>query len=159
VVRARELWDTLITCAHHSAEPGIIFWDRQHKYSTSSVYPGFQNESTNPCGEIAMQGGDSCRLIAINFYSFVTDAFTPKARFDHERLAKVTYEAQRLMDDLVDLELEAVDRILVKIEDDPEPDAVKRVERETWELLARYRAQGKAEPVWASPGSPTRSRG
>ena len=74
-VQARELWDTLITCAHKSAEPGIIFWDRQHKYSTSSVYPGFKNESTNPCGEIAMQGGDSCRLIAINLYSFVTDAF------------------------------------------------------------------------------------
>lgn len=142
-VRARELWDTLIKCAHNSAEPGIIFWDRQHKYSTSSIYPGFKNESTNPCGEIAMQGGDSCRLIAINFYSFVTDAFTPKARFDHERLAKVTYEAQRLMDDLVDLELEAVDRILAKIDSDPEPDAVKRVERETWQLLSDTGRKGR----------------
>ncbi|MEO7080523.1 MAG: ribonucleoside-diphosphate reductase, adenosylcobalamin-dependent, partial [Flavobacteriales bacterium] len=141
-VNARELWDTLIRCAHNSAEPGIIFWDRQHKYSTSSVYPGFKNESTNPCGEIAMQGGDSCRLIAINFYSFVTDPFTPKARFDHERLAKVTYEAQRLMDDLVDLELEAVERILVKIDNDPEPDAVKRVERETWQLLGETGRKG-----------------
>ncbi len=142
-VRARELWDTLIKCAHNSAEPGIIFWDRQHKYSTSSVYPGFKNESTNPCGEIAMQGGDSCRLIAINFYSFVTDAFTPNARFDHERLAKVTYEAQRLMDDLVDLELEAVDRILGKIDSDPEPDSVKRVERETWQLLSDTGRKGR----------------
>ncbi|MFZ1659373.1 MAG: adenosylcobalamin-dependent ribonucleoside-diphosphate reductase [Flavobacteriales bacterium] len=142
-VQARELWDTLIKCAHNSAEPGIIFWDRQHKYSTSSVYPGFKNESTNPCGEIAMQGGDSCRLIAINFYSFVTDAFTPKARFDHKRLAKVTYEAQRLMDDLVDLELEAVERILVKIDKDPEPDAVKRVERETWQLLGETGRKGR----------------
>jgi ribonucleoside-diphosphate reductase alpha chain len=142
-VRARELWNTLIKCAHNSAEPGIIFWDRQHKYSTSSVYPGFKNESTNPCGEIAMQGGDSCRLIAINFYSFVTDAFTPKARFDHARLAKVTYEAQRLMDDLVDLELEAVERILVKIDNDPEPDAVKRVERETWQLLGETGRKGR----------------
>lgn len=142
-VRARELWDTLIKCAHNSAEPGIIFWDRQHKYSTSSIYPGFKNESTNPCGEIAMQGGDSCRLIAINLYSFVTDAFTPKARFDHERLAKVTYEAQRLMDDLVDLELEAVDRILAKIDCDPEPDPVKRVERETWQLLSDTGRKGR----------------
>lgn len=142
-VRARELWDNLIRCAHNSAEPGIIFWDRQHKYSTSSIYPGFKNESTNPCGEIAMQGGDSCRLIAINFYSFVTDPFTPKARFDHERLAEVTYEAQRLMDDLVDLELEAVERILQKIDEDPEPDEVKRVERETWQLLGETGRKGR----------------
>ncbi len=142
-VRARELWNTLVKCAHGSAEPGIIFWDRQHKYSTSSIYPGYQNESTNPCGEIAMQGGDSCRLIAINFYSFVKDPFTAKARFDHERLAQVTYEAQRLMDDLVDLELEAVERILVKIDNDPEPEAVKRVERETWQLLGDTGRKGR----------------
>lgn len=134
-VKARALWNTLVGCAHASAEPGIILWDRQHAYSTSSVYPGFRNESTNPCSEIAMQGGDSCRLIAINLYSFVNDAFTDKARFDHERFAEVTYEAQRLMDDLVDLELEAVERILAKVAADPEPDEVKRVERETWELL------------------------
>lgn len=142
-VKARELWNTLVKCAHNSAEPGIIFWDRQHKYSTSSIYPGFKNESTNPCGEIAMQGGDSCRLIAINFYSFVKDPFTPKAKFDHERLGKVVYEAQRLMDDLVDLELEAVERILVKIDNDPEPDAVKRVERETWQLLGDTGRKGR----------------
>lgn len=142
-VRAKQLWELLVKCAHNSAEPGIIFWDRQHKYSTSSIYPGFKNDSTNPCGEIAMQGGDSCRLIAINFYSFVTDPFTPKARFDHERLAKVTYEAQRLMDDLVELELEAVDRILDKIDHDPEPEAVKRVERETWQLLADTGRKGR----------------
>ena len=142
-VNARELWHTLITCAHRTAEPGVIFWDRQHLYSTSSVYPGFRNESTNPCSEIAMQGGDSCRLIAINLYSFVTDAFTPAARFDHDRLAQVTYEAQRLMDDLVDLELEAVQRILDKVEEDPEPDAIKRVERETWELLRDTGRKGR----------------
>ncbi len=142
-VKARDLWNTLIGCAHRTAEPGVIFWDRQHHYSTSSVYPGFRNESTNPCSEIAMQGGDSCRLIAINLYSFVTDAFTPAARFDHERFARVTYEAQRLMDDLVDLELEAVDRILAKVEGDPEPDSIKRVERETWELLRDTGSKGR----------------
>ncbi|MBK7556399.1 MAG: adenosylcobalamin-dependent ribonucleoside-diphosphate reductase [Flavobacteriales bacterium] len=142
-VKARELWNTLITCAHHTAEPGVIFWDRQHRYSTSSVYPGFRNESTNPCSEIAMQGGDSCRLIAINLYSFVTDAFTPAAHFDHERFAQVTYETQRLMDDLVDLELEAVDRILAKVDGDPEPDPIKRVERETWELLRDTGRKGR----------------
>lgn len=142
-VNARALWNTLITCAHRTAEPGVIFWDRQHLYSTSSVYPGFRNESTNPCSEIAMQGGDSCRLIAINLFSFVTDVFTPAARFDHERFAKVTYEAQRLMDDLVDLELEAVERILQKVERDPEPDAIKRVELETWELLRDTGRKGR----------------
>jgi ribonucleoside-diphosphate reductase alpha chain len=143
VVKARELWNTLISCAHATAEPGVIFWDRQHLYSTSSVYPGFRNESTNPCSEIAMQGGDSCRLIAINLYSFVNEAFTPKAWFDHERFAAVTYEAQRLMDDLVDLELEAVDRILAKVAADPEPDELKRTERETWELLRDTGKKGR----------------
>lgn len=143
VVKARDLWNTLIGCAHGTAEPGVIFWDRQHRYSTSSVYPGFRNESTNPCSEIAMQGGDSCRLIAINLYSFVNEAFTPKAWFDHERFAAVTYEAQRLMDDLVDLELEAVDRILAKVNADPEPDAMKRTERETWELLRDTGRKGR----------------
>lgn len=143
VVKARELWRTLITCAHATAEPGVIFWDRQHRYSTSSVYPGFRNESTNPCSEIAMQGGDSCRLIAINLYSFVQHPFTSQAWFDHERFAAVTYEAQRLMDDLVDLELEAVDRILAKIAADPEPDELKRTERETWELLRDTGKKGR----------------
>lgn len=142
-VDARALWDTLVSCAHNSAEPGLIFWDRQHLYSTSSVYPGFKNESTNPCSEIAMQGGDSCRLIAINLYSFVQDAFTAQARFDHERFAAVTYEAQRLMDDLVDLELEAVDRILAKVEADPEPDDIKRVEVDTWRLLRDTGRKGR----------------
>lgn len=143
VVKARELWNTLISCAHATAEPGVIFWDRQHRYSTSSVYPGFRNESTNPCSEIAMQGGDSCRLIAINLYSFVNEPFTPKAWFDHERFAAVTYESQRLMDDLVDLELEAVDRILAKVNADPEPDELKRTERETWELLRDTGRKGR----------------
>lgn len=68
----------VITCAHNTAEPGLIFWDRQHHYSTSSVYPEFKNSSTNPCSEIAMQGGDSCRLIAVNLFSFVEEPFTKK---------------------------------------------------------------------------------
>lgn len=142
-VKARVLWSTLITAAHSTAEPGILLWDRQHRYSTSSVYPGFRNESTNPCSEIAMQGGDSCRLMALNLFGFVKEPYTPQARFDHERFAAVTYEAQRLMDDLVDLELEAVGRILAKIAADPEPDEVKRVERETWELLRDTGRRGR----------------
>jgi ribonucleoside-diphosphate reductase alpha chain len=143
VVKARELWSALISCAHATAEPGVIFWDRQHRYSTSSVYPGFRNESTNPCSEIAMQGGDSCRLLAINLYSFVNEPFTDRAQFDHERFAAVTYEAQRLMDDLVDLELEAIDRILAKVGSDPEPEELKRTERETWQLLREVGRKGR----------------
>ncbi|HET6993240.1 MAG TPA: ribonucleoside-diphosphate reductase, adenosylcobalamin-dependent, partial [Bacteroidia bacterium] len=98
-------------------------------------YPGFKNVSTNPCSEIAMQGGDSCRLIALNLFNFVENPFTPQARFNKEHFYKVTYEAQRLMDDLVDLELEAVERILGKINQDPEPSVIKQVEADTWKLL------------------------
>lgn len=142
-VQARELWNTIISCAHNTAEPGLIFWDRQHKYSTSSVYPGFKNLSTNPCSEIAMQGGDSCRLIAINLYNFVKDPFTEKASFDFDAFYQTTYEAQRLNDDLVDLELEAIDRILNKVYGDPEPDSIKGVEKETWKLLSDTGKKGR----------------
>ena len=134
-VDARDLWQKVITCAHNTAEPGLIFWDRQHHYSTSSVYPEFKNSSTNPCSEIAMQGGDSCRLIAINLFSFVDEPFTKKAKFNLNKFYEVVYETQRLMDDLVDLELEAVEKILAKIDADPEPDYIKQVELETWKLL------------------------
>jgi len=142
-VKAKELWGKIIFSAHKSAEPGIIYWDRQHKYSTSSVYPGFENESTNPCSEIAMQGGDSCRLMAINLYSFVKNPFTSEASFDFEKLYEITYEAQRLMDDLVELELEHVDRILQKIETDPEDELIKSAERETWEMLKNNGKKGR----------------
>ena len=133
----------IIECAHNTAEPGLIFWDRQHHYSTSSVYPEFKNSSTNPCSEIAMQGGDSCRLIAINLYSFVEDPYTEKATFNFKKFYEVTYESQRLMDDLVDLELEAVDKILTKIEADPEPGHIKRTEKETWKLLQETGKKGR----------------
>ena len=82
-IRAKELWNTIIKSAHNTAEPGLIFWDRQHYYSTSSVYPQYKNVSTNPCSEIAMQGGDSCRLIALNLYGFVDNPFTAEASFDY----------------------------------------------------------------------------
>ncbi len=142
-VKARELWQTIIKCAHNTAEPGLIFWDRQRDYSTSAVYPGFENVSTNPCSEIAMQGGDSCRLIALNLYNFVKDPFTPNATFDHEKFQEVTYDAQRLMDDLVDLELESIDQILKKVDQDDEPEHVKRVEKETWQLLYNAGKKGR----------------
>lgn len=142
-IDAQELWKTIIKSAHNTAEPGLIFWDRQHNYSTSSLYPGFKNSSTNPCSEIAMQGGDSCRLIAVNLFSFVENPYTEEARFDHKKFYEVVYESQRLMDDLVDLELEAVDKILDKIEGDPEPDNIKKDEIETWKLLQETGRKGR----------------
>ena len=143
VVKAKKLWNTIIKCAHNTAEPGLIFWDRQHYYSTSSIYPGFKNSSTNPCSEIAMQGGDSCRLIAINLYSFVENPFTEKATFNYEKFYEVVYESQRLMDDLVDLELEAVDKIFNKIMHDKEPVNIKQVEIDTWKLLYKTGKKGR----------------
>ncbi|AMC10688.1 ribonucleoside-diphosphate reductase [Lutibacter profundi] len=142
-IKAKELWNTIIKSAHNTAEPGLIFWDRQHFYSTSSIYPGFKNSSTNPCSEIAMQGGDSCRLIAINLYSFVENPFTEKAKFNFKKLYKIAYESQRLMDDLVDLELEAVDKIFNKIMHDKEPLNIKQVEIDTWKLLYKTGKQGR----------------
>lgn len=142
-VDANELWKSIIKSAHNTAEPGLIFWDRQHHYSTSSLYPGFRNSSTNPCSEIAMQGGDSCRLIAVNLYSFVEKPFTKEAKFNHKKFYEVVYESQRLMDDLVDLELEAVDKILDKIDNDPEPDHIKQNEVDTWKLLRETGKKGR----------------
>ncbi|MBT8395162.1 MAG: adenosylcobalamin-dependent ribonucleoside-diphosphate reductase [Flavobacteriaceae bacterium] len=142
-IDANDLWQKIITCAHNTAEPGLIFWDRQHHYSTSSVYPDFKNSSTNPCSEIAMQGGDSCRLIAVNLFSFVEEPFTKNAKFNYKKFYEVVYETQRLMDDLVDLELEAVDKILAKIDADPEPDHIKYAEKETWKLLAKTGRKGR----------------
>ena len=142
-VNAKGLWDVIIKCAHNTAEPGLIFWDRQHWYSTSSVYPGYENTSTNPCSEIAMQGGDSCRLIAINLFNFVENPFTKNAKFLMEDFYKATYEGQRLMDDLVDLETEAIGRILKKVENDDEPENIKSVEKETWELLLKTGKEGR----------------
>lgn len=142
-IDARALWRIITESAYLSAEPGIIFWDRQHRYSTSSIYPGFKNTSTNPCSEIAMQGGDSCRLMALNLFSFVHQPFTSEARFDEDLFYRCTYEAQRLMDDLVDLELESIRRILEKISQDPEPQEIKQTERNIWELLYENGRKGR----------------
>ncbi len=143
VIKAKTLWNSIINSAHKSAEPGLIFWDRQHFYSTSSIYPGFKNVSTNPCSEIAMQGGDSCRLIALNLFNFIDQPFTPSAKFNYTKFYTITYEAQRLMDDLVDLELEAIEKILAKIQSDAEPDYIKEVEVNTWKLLYNAGEKGR----------------
>jgi ribonucleoside-diphosphate reductase alpha chain len=141
-VKAAELWDTIVKCAHNTAEPGLIFWDRQHWYSTSSVYPQYKNISTNPCSEIAM-GADSCRLIALNLFGCVKNPFTKNAEFDYEKLYEIAYEAQRLMDNLVDLELECIDRIIGKIKNDSDPEHIKAIELNTWNTLYESGKNGR----------------
>lgn len=142
-ISARQLWDRLVESAWASAEPGLLFWDRQHRYSTSSIYPGYRNVSTNPCGEIAMQGGDSCRLVTLNLASHVRSPWTAHAALDYDALWRTTYEAMRLADTLVDLEIEAIDALLQKIHDDPEPDQVKAVERDLWLTLRAGAVAGR----------------
>jgi ribonucleoside-diphosphate reductase alpha chain len=117
-VRARELWNTLMHCAWNTAEPGIMFEGAMHNYSPDGVYPDFKMVGTNPCGEIPMGPFDSCRLIHINLSSYVVDPFTDKAHIDEELLYMHSYEAMRLADDLVDLEIEAVDRIIDTVKND-----------------------------------------
>lgn len=142
-VKAKDIWDQIIISAHGSGEPGVLFWDQQHAYSTSSIYPQYKNTSTNPCSEIAMQGGDSCRLMAINLYSFVESPFRKTAKFNFEKLYKVAYEGMRLMDNLVDLELEHITTILEKINTDSQPHYIKDAEKITWELLYKNCIEGR----------------
>lgn len=131
-IKAKEYWDEIITSAKDFAEPGLMFWDRMVNYSPDGVYPEFRPITTNPCSEIAMQPYDACRLIAINTFGFVNHPFTPNAWFDYETFYEIVYEAMRLSDDLVDLEIEAIGKILDKIDSDPESEDVKRVEKELW---------------------------
>lgn len=117
-VRARELWNTLMHCAWNTAEPGIMFEGAMHNYSPDGVYEDFRMVGTNPCGEIPMGPFDSCRLIHINLASYIVDPFTDKAHIDEELLYMHSYEAMRLADDLVDLEIEAVDKIIDTVKND-----------------------------------------
>ena len=142
-IKARELWNVIVKCAYATAEPGLIFWDRQHKYSTSSVYPQYKNISVNPCAEISTGPGDSCRLIAINLFGSVRNPFSKEAFFDYKKFYGVVYEAQRLSDDLVDLELEAIKKIFTTIENDPEPDYIKNTEKRTWAVLYESGKKGR----------------
>lgn len=118
LIKARELWNTLMHCAWNTAEPGIMFEGAMHNYSPDGVYPDFKMVGTNPCGEIPMGPFDSCRLIHINLASYIVDPFTDKAHIDEELLYMHSYEAMRLADDLVDLEIEAVDRIINTVKND-----------------------------------------
>ncbi len=133
-IDARALWNKIIHNAWASAEPGVLFWDTILRESVPDCYAdfGYRTVSTNPCGEIPLCPYDSCRLIAVNLYSYVKNPFTKEAEFDYDLFRDHIIKAQRLMDDLIDLELEKVNKILAKIEIDPEGDDIKSVERNLW---------------------------
>ena len=134
-IKAKEYWDEIIKSAHGVAEPGLMFWDNMIDYSPDGVYEQFKAITTNPCSEIGMQEYDACRLIAVNLFSFVDNPFTPEAKFNFEKFYQINYEAMRLSDDLIDLELEHIDKILRKIMEDPEPFEDKRTEFELWNKI------------------------
>lgn len=144
-VPARELWDEITAAAWKSAEPGLLFWDNALKYTPAQVYKdlGYNHTSTNPCGEIILSPKDSCRLLLLNLTGFVNDRFTKKAEFDFEKFFDITMKAQRLMDDIVDLELECIDKIIAKVKADPEPDNVKKVELDLWKGIKEACANGR----------------
>ena len=148
-IDASQLWKKIIHNAWKSAEPGVLFWDTIIRESVPDCYAdlGYRTVSTNPCGEIPLCPYDSCRLIAINLYSYVKDPFTDHATFDFDLLRKHTAIAQRMMDDIIDLEKEKIDRILLKIASDPEPDDIKRTERELWEKIRMKTLQGRRTGV------------
>lgn len=148
-IDAQSLWMKIVHNAWQSAEPGVLFWDTILRESVPDCYAdlGFQTVSTNPCGEIPLCPYDSCRLLAINLYSYVKKPFTEEAVFDFELFAKHVGLAQRIMDDIIDLEMEKIDHILEKIASDPELDEIKRTERMLWEKIKAKTAQGRRTGV------------
>jgi len=144
-IGARGLWDKIIHNAWKSAEPGILFWDTIIRESVPDCYAdlGFKTLSTNPCGEIPLCAYDSCRLIAINLYNYVENPFTSKATFNAALFAEHSRYALRIMDDIIDLEMEKIDGILDKINSDPEDEETKRTERILWEKIREKTLQGR----------------
>jgi len=146
---AQQLWKKIVHNAWKSAEPGILFWDTILRESIPDCYAdlGFRTVSTNPCGEIPLCPYDSCRLLAINLYSYVVNPFTPEAYFDFELFDKHAGLAQRIMDDIIDLESEKIDLIIDKINADPELEEVKRSEKMLWEKIRKKTLQGRRTGV------------
>lgn len=148
-IDAQKLWKKIVHNAWKSAEPGVLFWDTIINESVPDCYAdlGFKTVSTNPCGEIPLCTYDSCRLLAINLYSYVVNPFKEDAYFDFELFSKHVQLAQRIMDDIVDLEAEKIDKILEKIEADPETEEVKFTERNLWKKIQRKTLQGRRTGV------------
>jgi ribonucleoside-diphosphate reductase alpha chain len=148
-VDAAKLWKKVIHNAWKSAEPGVLFWDTITKESVPDCYAdlGYKTVSTNPCGEIPLCPYDSCRLLAVNLYSYVKNPFTAEAEFDFELFKKHVAVAQRMMDDIIDLEVEKIEKILAKVGSDPESESIKRTERELWEKILDKTTQGRRTGV------------
>ena len=144
-IDAAALWSKIVHNAWKSAEPGVLFWDTITRQSVADCYAdqGFQTVSTNPCGEIPLCPYDSCRLVAINLYSYVKNPFTPQAEFDFALLAEHAGKAQRIMDDIIDLEMEKIDIIIEKIKADPETQEVKQTELNLWEKIRNKTLKGR----------------
>ncbi len=148
-VNAKRLWGKIVHNAWKSAEPGVLFWDTITRESIPDCYAdlGFRTVSTNPCGEIPLCPYDSCRLLSINLYSYVVNPFTPEAYFDYDLFKKHVFMAQRVMDDIVDLELEKIDQIMEKVKADPQSDEVKASEYHLWEKIKRKSGMGRRTGV------------
>ena len=148
-VNASELWKKIVHNAWKSAEPGVLFWDTIIRESVPDCYAdlGFKTVSTNPCGEIPLCPYDSCRLLAINLYSYVVNPFTPEAYFDFDLFKKHVAIAQRIMDDIIDLEIEKIEAIMAKIESDPESEEVKASERKLWQKIMDKSTLGRRTGV------------
>lgn len=148
-IKARDLWNKIIHNAWKSAEPGVLFWDTIIRESIPDCYAdlGFKTISTNPCGEIPLCPYDSCRLLAINLYGYVRDPFTKKAKFDFELFREHVGYAQRMMDDIIDLESEKIEQIIKKIESDPEGEDIKRTELELWKKIQQKTLMGRRTGV------------
>lgn len=148
-IQARQLWEKIVHNAWKSAEPGVLFWDTILRESIPDCYAdlGFRTVSTNPCGEIPLCPYDSCRLLSINLYSYVVNPFTKDAYFDYGLFRKHVAAAQRIMDDIVDLELEKIDLIMRKIESDPQSSEVKGAEYHLWEKIKKKSGMGRRTGV------------
>lgn len=144
-IDATALWKKIVHNAWKSAEPGVLFWDTIIRESVPDCYAdqGFRTVSTNPCGEIPLCPYDSCRLLAINLYSYVEEPFTKQAKFNYDKFKTHIRKAMRMMDDIIDIELEKIDAILGKITQDPEEEDIRRVEKELWEKIKRKALMGR----------------
>lgn len=143
MVRAKDVWDQIIKNAHDAAEPGVLFWDNIMENTPADCYEEWASRGTNPCSELNLSYLDSCRLLLLNLYSYVVNPFTDKAYFDYELFTKHVYVAQRLMDDLVDLEAEKIQKILDKIKSDPESNYIKQREKDMWEQILKNCVNGR----------------
>lgn len=148
-ISAKALWQKIVHNAWKSAEPGILFWDTIIRESIPDCYAdlGFRTVSTNPCGEIPLCPYDSCRLLSVNLYSYVRNPFTPEASFDFDLFKEHVAKAQRIMDDIIDLELEKIDLIMDKIKHDPQTDDIKHAEYHLWEKIKDKSSQGRRTGV------------